>query len=157
MYFFSCPFFRNEIGGEEERVVSLTRNYSPSQSKHSKGPCHRPPLSCGVSILEYPIGETGWNDGTCPYRRNTKTIENVDEGALYFRNYFYKQGNLSTSSHYHIAFLNIRLLSTWTPITIHKFVNTNVFSTSLYSSVSALMASGKFMSSDFGCHKPTSY
>lgn len=102
MYFFSCPFFRNEVGGEEERVVSLTRSYSPSQSKHSKGPCHRPPLSCGVSILEYPIGETGWNDGTCPYRRNTKTIENVDEGALYFRNYFYKQGNLDTSSHYHI-------------------------------------------------------
>lgn len=89
---FSCPFFRNEIGGEEERIVSLTRSYSPSQSMLSKGPCHRPPLSCGVSILEYPIGETRWSDGTCPYRRNTKTIENVDEGALYFRNYFYKQG-----------------------------------------------------------------
>ncbi|XP_065207737.1 signal-induced proliferation-associated 1-like protein 2 [Planococcus citri] len=87
----SCPFFRNEIGGEEERVVSLTRSYSPSYTKHWKDPHHRPPLSCGVSILEYPVGETHWKNGACPYRRNTKTIENVDEGAQYYRKYFFKQ------------------------------------------------------------------
>lgn len=97
LYSHSCPFFRNEIGGEEERVVSLTRSYSPSYSKHWKDPHHRPPLSCGVSILEYPLCETHWKNGACPYRRNTKTIENVDEGALYYRKYFYKQGKGNVS------------------------------------------------------------
>ncbi|XP_075225356.1 signal-induced proliferation-associated 1-like protein 2 [Lycorma delicatula] len=85
----SCPFFRNEVGGEEERVVSLTRLHS--SPKRRPTPIHRPPLSYGVSVLEFPASETHWNHGTCPYQRNQKTIENVDMGAQYYRNYFYNQ------------------------------------------------------------------
>ncbi|XP_068085355.1 signal-induced proliferation-associated 1-like protein 2 isoform X3 [Anabrus simplex] len=92
----SCPFFRNEIGGEEERVVSLTRvqagassPQSPQQSK--RRPVHRPPMSYGVSVLEFPPGETHWRHGTCPYQRQPRAIESVDQGALYYRKYFYGQ------------------------------------------------------------------
>ncbi|XP_054262184.1 signal-induced proliferation-associated 1-like protein 1 isoform X2 [Macrosteles quadrilineatus] len=85
----SCPFFRNEVGGEEERVVSLTRLSAPSPRRAP--PPHRPPLACGVSVLEYPPGESHWTHNCCPYQRNLRLIECVDHGALYYRNYFYQQ------------------------------------------------------------------
>ncbi|XP_060532033.1 signal-induced proliferation-associated 1-like protein 1 [Cylas formicarius] len=84
----SCPFFRNEIGGEEERVVSLTRLQS---GHHHRKPLHRPPLAYGVAVLEFPTGETHWRHSTCPYQRLPRPIENVDQGALYYRKYFYGQ------------------------------------------------------------------
>lgn len=92
--FYSCPFFRNEVGGEEERIVSLTR-FQPSGSSNSKRrptPLHKPPLSYGVSVLEFPPGETHWKHTTCPYQRHTRAVESVDQGALYYRQYFYGQG-----------------------------------------------------------------
>ncbi|XP_050303097.1 signal-induced proliferation-associated 1-like protein 1 isoform X1 [Anthonomus grandis grandis] len=82
----SCPFFRNEIGGEEERIVSLTRLQNGVKS-HRK-PLHKPQLAYGVSILEYPPGETHWRHSTCPYQKFPRPIENVDQGALYYRKYF---------------------------------------------------------------------
>ncbi|XP_072158783.1 signal-induced proliferation-associated 1-like protein 3 [Bemisia tabaci] len=98
----SCPFFRNEMGGEEERVVSLTRvntneSLSNAKNRHSSSyrsyhrPYHRPPLSYGVSILEFPPGDTHWKHGTCPYQKHHRTIESVDQGALYYRRYFFGQ------------------------------------------------------------------
>lgn len=86
----SCPFFRNEIGGEEERIVSLTR----LQSVHgqTRKPLHRPPLAYGVAVLEFPLGETHWRHSTCPYQRLPRPIESVDQGALYYRKYFLGQG-----------------------------------------------------------------
>ncbi|KYB27859.1 Signal-induced proliferation-associated 1-like protein 2 [Tribolium castaneum] len=86
----SCPFFRNEIGGEEERIVSLTRLQS-SQGLGGKKPLHRPPLAYGVAVLEFPPGETHWRHSTCPYQRLPRPIESVDQGALYYRKYFYGQ------------------------------------------------------------------
>nr|CAD7429365.1 unnamed protein product [Timema monikensis] len=84
----SCPFFRNEIGGETERVVSLTRlPASPSKRR----PLHRPPMAYGVSVLEFPSGDTHWKHGTCPYQRHGRPIESVDQGALYYRQYFHSQ------------------------------------------------------------------
>lgn len=80
----SCPFFRNEIGGEEERIVSLSR----LQNGHNRKPLHRPPLAYGVAVLEFPPGETHWRHSTCPYQRFPRPIENVDQGALYYRKYF---------------------------------------------------------------------
>lgn len=85
----SCPFFRNEIGGEEERIVSLTR--VQNGQKHRK-PLHRPPLAYGVAVLEFPPGETHWRQSTCPYQRLPRPIESVDQGALYYRKYFLGQG-----------------------------------------------------------------
>ncbi|ERL95293.1 hypothetical protein D910_12559, partial [Dendroctonus ponderosae] len=82
----SCPFFRNEIGGEEERIVSLSR--LQNGTKNHRKPLHRPQLAYGVAILEFPPGETHWRHSTCPYQRFPRPIENVDQGALYYRKHF---------------------------------------------------------------------
>lgn len=76
----SCPFFRNEMGGEGEREVGLTRCSNPSG-------VHRPPLAYGVSVLEPPTGETLWKY-TCPLQKRPLPVEDVDEGAHYYRRYF---------------------------------------------------------------------
>lgn len=87
----SCPYFRNEIGGEEERIVSLTR-LQIGQHKAVKRPLHRPPLAYGVAVLEHPFGDTHWTLSTCPYQRLPRPIESVDQGALYYRKFFVAQG-----------------------------------------------------------------
>ncbi|KAJ3658284.1 hypothetical protein Zmor_010032 [Zophobas morio] len=87
----SCPFFRNEIGGEEERIVSLTRLQNSQGLGGAKKPLHRPPLAYGVAVLEFPPGETHWRHSTCPYQRLPRPIESVDQGALYYRKYFLGQ------------------------------------------------------------------
>lgn len=72
----------------------MTR-FQPSGSSNSKRRptlLHKPPLSYGVSVLEFPPGETHWKHTTCPYQRHTRAIESVDQGALYYRQYFYGQG-----------------------------------------------------------------
>ncbi|XP_026670175.1 signal-induced proliferation-associated 1-like protein 1 isoform X1 [Ceratina calcarata] len=76
----SCPFFRNEIGGEGEREVGLTR------CSQGNG-VHRPSLSYGVAVLEPAPGETSWKH-TCPLQKRPLPIESVDEGAHYYRRYF---------------------------------------------------------------------
>lgn len=83
----NCPFFRNEIGGEEEREVSLTR----FNNTMNKSAIHRPTLAYGVSILESEPNETLWKDNTCPFQRAQRPIESVDIGARYYRKYFYGQ------------------------------------------------------------------
>ncbi|XP_031341496.1 signal-induced proliferation-associated 1-like protein 1 isoform X1 [Photinus pyralis] len=87
----NCPFFRNEVGGEEERVVSLTRVQNGQQNPNRRRPLHRPPLAYGVAVLEFPNGETHWRHSTCPYQRLPRPIESVDQGALYYRKYFLGQ------------------------------------------------------------------
>ncbi|XP_043265519.1 signal-induced proliferation-associated 1-like protein 2 isoform X4 [Colletes gigas] len=76
----SCPFFRNEIGGEGEREVGLTR------CSQGNG-VHRPPLSYGIAVLEPAPGETLWKH-SCPMQKRPLPIESVDEGAHYYRRYF---------------------------------------------------------------------
>ncbi|XP_043482719.1 signal-induced proliferation-associated 1-like protein 2 isoform X2 [Leptopilina heterotoma] len=79
----SCPFFRNETGGEGEREVGLTR------CPNTNG-IHRPPMAYGVSVLEPPPGETLWKH-TCPLQKRLMPIESVDDGAYYYRRYFLGQ------------------------------------------------------------------
>ena len=86
----NCPFFRNEVGGEEEREVSLTRMGQANNNVQRRA-IHRPTLAYGVSILECPSAETLWNKQTCPYQKGSKPIEQVDNGAHYYRKYFYGQ------------------------------------------------------------------
>lgn len=81
----NCPFFRNEIGGEEEREVSLTRF---GNNINQKNAIHRPALAYGVSILESEPHEALWKDNTCPFQRTQRPIESVDAGARYYRKYF---------------------------------------------------------------------
>lgn len=86
----NCPFFRNEIGGETEREVSLTRSEQLPAIKKNKRDIHRPMISYGVSILECPVGETLWKQ-TCPYQPMLNLIEQTDSGAHYYRKYFFRQ------------------------------------------------------------------
>lgn len=87
----SCPFFRNEVGGEEEREISLTRMQAPLPVGQQRRAIHRPSLAYGVSLLECPAGEILWKQITCPFQRGPRPIEQVDHGARYYRNYFLGQ------------------------------------------------------------------
>lgn len=94
----SCPYFRNELGGEEERMIALNRitndrtsiRLAP-QSSTSKV-THRPNMACGLSLLE-DANDRRWKLKSCPYQKlaNEKSfiIENYDIGATYYRDRFY--------------------------------------------------------------------
>ncbi|UYV74634.1 SIPA1L2, partial [Cordylochernes scorpioides] len=83
----SCPFFRNELGGEEERMISLNRVTS---AKPQSAGLHKPTLACGLSLLENAnLGR--WKHRSCPYQKIAWHIENVDVGALCYRQHFYNQ------------------------------------------------------------------
>ncbi|XP_046962369.1 signal-induced proliferation-associated 1-like protein 2 [Vanessa cardui] len=88
----SCPFFRNELGGEEERCVSLCTRTARGAIPGQFGGWHRPRTAYGFSVLEFPPGQTHWRHG-CPFVRSSSPlpIESQDLGALYYRNYFYTQ------------------------------------------------------------------
>ncbi|CAO1370051.1 unnamed protein product [Diamesa tonsa] len=87
----NCPFFRNEVGGEEEREVSLTRMQGTLVPGQERRAIHRPALAYGVSVLECPTGESLWKQITCPFQRGNRPIEQVDNGAHYYRNHFLGQ------------------------------------------------------------------
>jgi signal-induced proliferation-associated 1 like protein 1 len=109
----SCPYFRNEIGGEEERVICLSRQTASSFNEDSMGQVnhapvsrsrsqdstssstvllHRPNMAAGLSLLE-DANERRWRLKSCPYQKLTNEksfiIENFDIGATYYRERFY--------------------------------------------------------------------
>lgn len=84
----NCPFFRNEIGGEEERIVSLT---GLKVCNNNARAIHRPSAAYGISILECPIEETLWTHTNCIFQKCELPIESVDYGACYYKQYFYGQ------------------------------------------------------------------
>lgn len=87
----SCPFFRNELGGEGERVVSLSRDWGcgarPGNSVNTLI-LYRAAAASTLGLLEPPLGQSHWRSTLCPYVRSPLTIEAVDQGASYYRNYF---------------------------------------------------------------------
>ncbi|KAI1295391.1 Signal-induced proliferation-associated 1-like protein 2 [Halotydeus destructor] len=91
----SCPFFRNELGGEEERTIALNRTTCDRHSFQfvSKSPLllHQPNMACGLSLLEG-ANDRRWKIKACPYQRLTNEksfiIENYDIGATYYREHF---------------------------------------------------------------------
>lgn len=95
----SCPFFRNELGGEEERMICLNRRTSEKpavQSPTTTDSCvylHRPNMASGLTLLEE-ANENRWKIKSCPYQQLTSDekcfiIENYDIGASYYRKHFY--------------------------------------------------------------------
>ncbi|XP_068632547.1 signal-induced proliferation-associated 1-like protein 3 [Battus philenor] len=90
----SCPFFRNELGGEEERCISLCTRTARGALPCQYGGWHRPRAAYGFSVLEFPPGHTHWRQG-CPFGRTLSPlpVESQDLGALYYRNYFYTQSH----------------------------------------------------------------
>ena len=91
-----CPFFRNELGGEPEWCVGVSRCSSPQlqqpQQQHpSPALLHRPISTYGVSVLEFPPGKSHWRHGICPYQKQPSVLERGDQGAFYYGNHFYGQ------------------------------------------------------------------
>ncbi|CAK1540548.1 unnamed protein product [Leptosia nina] len=88
----SCPFFRNELGGEEERCISLCHRTARGGIPGQFGGWHKPRAAYGFSVLEFPPGHTHWRQG-CPFAKSITPlpVESQDLGALYYRNYFYTQ------------------------------------------------------------------
>ncbi|XP_071337207.1 signal-induced proliferation-associated 1-like protein 2 isoform X4 [Trachinotus anak] len=86
----SCPHFRNEIGGEGERKISLSRANSANYSSVSESCSFESSLSshctnAGVSVLEVP------RENQPIHREKVKRyiIEHIDLGAYYYHKYFY--------------------------------------------------------------------
>ena len=96
----SCSFFRNEIGGEVERVVGLTRSTAQSTGLSKTTPNsltksaispNRPSHCCGVTLLDLsptPVGHI-----LPPHVvHKGHVIEYADSGAYYYRHFFNGQG-----------------------------------------------------------------
>uniref|UniRef100_H3A7K5 Signal induced proliferation associated 1 like 2 n=1 Tax=Latimeria chalumnae TaxID=7897 RepID=H3A7K5_LATCH len=79
----SCPYFRNEIGGEGDRQIALSRANSSSFTAGSSLSSHC--TNAGVSVLEVP------RENQPIHREKVKRyiIEHIDLGAYYYRKYFY--------------------------------------------------------------------
>lgn len=86
----SCPHFRNEIGGEGERKISLSRANSANYSGVTESCSFESSLSshctnAGVSVLEVP------RENQPIHREKVKRyiIEHIDLGAYYYHKFFY--------------------------------------------------------------------
>ncbi|TRY92566.1 hypothetical protein DNTS_029568 [Danionella cerebrum] len=87
---YNCPHFRNEIGGEGERRISLSRSNSATYSTGGENCSFESSLSshctnAGVSVLEVP------RESQAIHREKVKRyiIEHIDLGAYYYHKYFY--------------------------------------------------------------------
>ncbi|XP_051772629.1 signal-induced proliferation-associated 1-like protein 2 isoform X4 [Ctenopharyngodon idella] len=86
----NCPHFRNEIGGEGERRISLSRATNTTYSAGGENCSFESSLSshctnAGVSVLEVP------RESQAIHREKVKRyiIEHIDLGAYYYHKYFY--------------------------------------------------------------------
>jgi len=93
----SCSFFRNEIGGEEERILGLTQANANKQSNRDRAQTNsaiiltRSPECCGVTILD--CSPTYVGHILPPHTKyKDHVIEYVDSGAYYYRHFFNGQG-----------------------------------------------------------------
>ncbi|XP_013787544.1 signal-induced proliferation-associated 1-like protein 2 [Limulus polyphemus] len=92
----SCSFFRNELCGEKEKMVSLNRLTRRLSQKNSATTVpgsttfYRPLSAYGLSVLEK-TDNIRWKKHCCPYQRFSFPIEKTDTGALYYRQYFLNQ------------------------------------------------------------------
>lgn len=94
------------ISGEEERNMSLSWKTGHSKKADNlntiiKSCMHQPSVAYGLSILEFPAGKSHWRQSCYLARQSPHTsrpIESQDQGALYYRKYFYQQGKLESKS-----------------------------------------------------------
>ncbi|XP_053399601.1 signal-induced proliferation-associated 1-like protein 2 isoform X2 [Mercenaria mercenaria] len=91
----SCSFFRNEIGGEEERIIGLTQSTANKHVQTSREKIRnrsaismkRSPECCGVTILD--CSPTCVGHILPPHiKYKGHVIEYVDTGAYYYRHFF---------------------------------------------------------------------
>ncbi|XP_044276305.1 signal-induced proliferation-associated 1-like protein 2 isoform X4 [Varanus komodoensis] len=85
----SCPYFRNEIGGEGDRRIALSRansaSFSSGDSCSFESSLSSHCTNAGVSVLEVP------RENQPIHREKVKRyiIEHIDLGAYYYRKFFY--------------------------------------------------------------------
>ncbi|XP_075388206.1 signal-induced proliferation-associated 1-like protein 2 isoform X2 [Tenrec ecaudatus] len=85
----SCPYFRNEIGGEGDRRIALSRansaSFSSGESCSFESSLSSHCTNAGVSVLEVP------RENQPIHREKVKRyiIEHIDLGAYYYRKFFY--------------------------------------------------------------------
>ncbi|XP_059135659.1 signal-induced proliferation-associated 1-like protein 1 isoform X2 [Peromyscus eremicus] len=87
----SCPYFRNEIGGEGERKISLSKSNSGSfsgcESASFESSLSSHCTNAGVAVLEVPKESLMLHLD----RGKRYTVEHVDLGAYYYRKFFYQK------------------------------------------------------------------
>ncbi|XP_021102711.1 signal-induced proliferation-associated 1-like protein 1 isoform X7 [Heterocephalus glaber] len=87
----SCPYFRNEIGGEGERKISLSKSNSGSfsgcESASFESTLTSHCTNAGVAVLEVP------KENLVMHLDRVKRyiVEHVDLGAYYYRKFFYQK------------------------------------------------------------------
>uniref|UniRef100_A0A8C9LW71 Signal induced proliferation associated 1 like 1 n=1 Tax=Piliocolobus tephrosceles TaxID=591936 RepID=A0A8C9LW71_9PRIM len=87
----SCPYFRNEIGGEGERKISLSKSNSGSfsgcESASFESTLSSHCTNAGVAVLEVP------KENLVLHLDRVKRyiVEHVDLGAYYYRKFFYQK------------------------------------------------------------------
>ncbi|KAM6219394.1 signal-induced proliferation-associated 1-like protein 2 isoform 2-T2 [Rhynchocyon petersi] len=85
----SCPYFRNETGGEGDRRIALSRanpsSFSSGESCSFESSLSSHCTNAGVSVLEVP------RENQPVHREKVKRyiIEHIDLGAYYYRKFFY--------------------------------------------------------------------
>ncbi|XP_029454599.1 signal-induced proliferation-associated 1-like protein 1 isoform X1 [Rhinatrema bivittatum] len=87
----SCPYFRNEMGGEGERKVSLSKSSSGSfmncENASFESTLSSHCTNAGVAVLEVPKENLVLHID----RVKRYIVEHVDLGAYYYRKYFYQK------------------------------------------------------------------
>ncbi|KAG8449485.1 hypothetical protein GDO86_016217 [Hymenochirus boettgeri] len=87
----SCPYFRNEMGGEAEKKVSLTKSNSGSfsgcENSSFESTMSSHCANAGLAVLEVPKENLVLHID----RAKRYIVEHVDLGAYYFKKYFYQK------------------------------------------------------------------
>uniref|UniRef100_A0A6I8R7S2 Signal induced proliferation associated 1 like 1 n=1 Tax=Xenopus tropicalis TaxID=8364 RepID=A0A6I8R7S2_XENTR len=87
----SCPYFRNEMGGEAEKKVSLTKSNSGSfsgcENSSFESTMSSHCANAGLAVLEVPKENLVLHID----RAKRYIVEHVDLGSYYFRRYFYQK------------------------------------------------------------------
>ena len=91
----SCPFFRNEVGSEEERTLCLNRSTAQKRVQQLLGNRQfdssmsqmRRPVCNGLAVLDSSSSPHGVTESSIIAHRGL-VVEYVDQGALYYRQFF---------------------------------------------------------------------
>ncbi|XP_053331633.1 signal-induced proliferation-associated 1-like protein 1 isoform X2 [Spea bombifrons] len=87
----SCPYFRNEMGGESESKISLSKSnsgsFSGSENSSFESTMSSHCANAGLAVLEVPKENLVLHID----RAKRYIVEHVDLGAYYFRKFFYQK------------------------------------------------------------------